>query len=153
MSFRLSSEAREYFDKIEQKSTTGSFDSMWDKYYLSAMMGIKARDRVIKDEEPTATPFVDSVITDYEDQKYEIYGALIIAEIERQGIPKSEEAEIRQLMLEILDSTDPTRLSDEGKILLNCYAERGYQILRNKVPMPADLDQFLSQYKDALATA
>lgn len=152
MSFRLSAAARKYFDDIEQKSTTGSFDSMWDKYYLAAMMGIKARERVVTDDEPTTTPFVDSVIADYEDQKYEIYAALIMAEIERQGIPKGEESEIRNLMLEILDSTDPTRLSPYGKTLLNCYADRGFKILQNKVPAPADLDTFLSQYKTALAS-
>lgn len=150
MSFRLSSSARDYFDKIEQKSSTGEFDSMWDKYYLAAMVGIKARDRIRTDDEPTENPFVESVISDYDDQKYEIYAALIVAEIERQNIPKREETEIRQLMLEILDSTDPTRLSSYGKTVLNCYAERGYRILENEIPAPGEFDQFLRQYHSTL---
>ncbi|MDS0223463.1 hypothetical protein NDI54_19160 [Haloarcula sp. S1AR25-5A] len=150
MSFRLSSSARDYFDKIEQNSSTGDFDSMWDKYYLAAMVGIKARDRIRTDDEPTDEPFVDSVISDYDDQKYEIYAALIMAEIERQNIPKRAETEIRHLMLEILDSTDPTRLTSHGKTLLNCYAERGYRILENEIPAPGEFDQFLRQYHEAL---
>jgi hypothetical protein len=150
MSFRLSSSARDYFDKIEQNSSTGNFDSIWDKYYLAAMVGITARDRIRTGEEPTDDPFVESVISDYDDQKYEIYAALIMAEIERQNIPKREEAEIRHLMLEILDSTDPTRLTSYGKTLLNCYAERGYRILENEVPAPGEFDQFLRQYHNTL---
>lgn len=150
MSFRLSSSARDYFDKIEQNSSTGDFDSMWDKYYLAAMVGIKARDRIRTGEEPTDNPFVEAVISDYDDQKYEIYAALIMAEIERQNIPKREETEIRHLMLEILDSTDPTRLTSYGKTLLNCYAERGYRILENEVPAPGEFDQLLRQYDNTL---
>jgi len=152
MSFILSTGAREYFDDIEEKSSTGKFDSMWDKYYLAAMVGIKARDRVKTDEEPTVEPFVDTVIADYDDKKYEIYAALIMAEIERQNIPKREESEIRHLMLEILDSHDSTRLSDHGKTLLNCYAERGYRILENQIPTPPEFDQFLEQYHNTLET-
>lgn len=150
MSFRISSSSRDYFEDIENKSTTGSFDTMWDKYYMSAMVGIKARDRVVTDNEPTADPFNEDVIADYEDQKYEIYGALIMAEIERQGIPKREETEIRQLMLSILNSRDATRLSKHGKRLLNCYAEQGYRILQKKIPEPGDLDRFLKQYHSIL---
>lgn len=150
MSFRLSTNAREYFGKIEQKSSTGDFDSMWDKYYLAAMVGIKQRERVKTDEEPTDDPFVETVISDYDDQKYEIYAALIMAEIERQRIPKQEETEIRHLMLEILDSSDPTRLSAYGKTLLNCYAERGYRIIQSNIRSPAEFDQFLHQYYETL---
>lgn len=150
MSFRLSPSARDYFNKVDQNSSTGEFDSMWDKYYLAAMVGIKARDRVKTDDEPTNEAFVDTVISDYDDQKYEIYAALIMAEIDRQNIPKREETEIRELMLEILDSTDPTRLTSYGKTLLNCYAEQGYRILETNTPTPGELDQFLRQYHETL---
>lgn len=150
MSFKLSDDAKDYFDGIEDNSTTGGFDTMWDMYYLSAMIGIKARERMTQVEEPSAEPFIDKVIADYEDQKYEIYASLIMAEIERQNIPKQEEAEIRELMLDILDSRDPTRLSSDGKTLLNCYAERGFRILQNKIPTPGDFDLFLKQYHSVL---
>ncbi len=150
MSFRLSNNAREYFDEIEELSSTGEFDSMWDKYYFAAMVGIKARDRVSVEDEPSVEPFVDSVIEDFRDQKFEIYGALILAEIERQHIPKSEEDEVRELMLSILDSNDPTQLSDYGKQILNCYAERGYKILHGSGPSPTEFDQFLRRYHQIL---
>lgn len=153
MGFRLSPEAREYFDEVQSESTTGEFGSIWDSYYLSAMMGIKARERVPEDDEPGTEPFIDHVISRYDDQKYEIYGAMIMAEIERGAIPAEDHSEIRQLMLSILDSTDPSRLSEYGQRLLNCYAERGYQILSRQVLKPPNLDQFLIEYKAALDAA
>lgn len=151
MAFKLSSPARDYFDSIEETSSTGGFDTMWDKYYLSAMVGIRARDRVTTDNEPNVDPFTQDVIEDYSEQKYEIYAALIYAEIERQNIPKRAENEIRGLMIDILDSTDSTRLSDYGKQLLNCYAERGFRILKDNGSTPTELDEFLRIYHKTLA--
>lgn len=123
---------------------------MWDKYYLSAMVGIKAHDRVKTEDEPNASPFVDNVIEDYADQMYEIYAAMIYAEIERQNIPKRAENEIRSLMIKILDSNDPNRLSDHGKTLLNCYAEKGFKIIQSNGPQPTELDEFLRIYHEIL---
>lgn len=151
MSFKMSSPARDYFDKIENTSSTGKFDTRWDQYYLAAMIGIRARDRVPIDNEPEADPFTQDVIEDYSEQKYEIYAALIYAEIERQNIPKGAEDEIRGLMIEILDSTDVTRLSNKGKKLLNCYAERGFRILKDNGPTPTELDEFLRIYHKTLS--
>ncbi len=70
MSFGISFSSREYVDDIKDKSTTGSFDTMWDKYYMSAMVGIKARDRVITDDEPTSDPFTEYVIMKIRSMKF-----------------------------------------------------------------------------------
>jgi hypothetical protein len=147
MSFRLSKEARSYYSNINKNSIINKLDTDWDKYYLSAMAGIKARSRVPDKKEPPAEQeFVDYVIQSYEDQKYEIYGALIVAEIEREGIPWGQKEEIKQLMLTLLDSNTNTRLSDEGIHVLNCYAEKGYQLIRSEIMPPPNLDTFLEQY-------
>lgn len=153
MAFRLSDTAREYFDDIEETSSTGEFESMWDKYYFAAMVGIKAGEREVIDDEPTADPFVEGVIEDYQDQKFEIYAGLITAEIDRQNIPQDAEDEIRELMLRILDSRDPTQLSDYGKKLLNCYVERGHKRLRDAGPTPTEFDEFLRKYHQVLEQA
>lgn len=145
MSFRLSTEARSYYRQINEKSTTGQFDSLWDQYYLSAMAGIKDRSRVSEDDEP-GEEFVTDVIQAYDDQKYEIYSSLIAAEIDREGIPWGEKQEIRSMMLKILDSTSHTRLSDHGTTVLNCYAEKGFRLMRSDITAPPELDEFLEQY-------
>jgi len=151
MSFRLSKEARSYYGNINQASTINKLETDWDKYYLSAMAGIKARSRVPDDEEPPAEQqFVDYVIKSYDDQKYEIYGSLIVAEIEREGIPWGQKEEIRQLMLTLLDSNSNTRLSEEGTHVLNCYAEKGFQLIRSEITPQPELDQFLEKYYELL---
>lgn len=149
MSFRLSTEARSYYRQINERSTTGEFDSLWDQYYLSALAGIKDRSRVPEDDEP-AEEFVADVIQDYEDQKYEIYSTLIVAEIEREGIPWDEKDEIREMMLKILDSSSHTRLSNYGTTVLNCYAEKGFRLVRSEITAPPELDEFLEQYHNYL---
>ncbi|WP_096396438.1 MULTISPECIES: hypothetical protein [Halorubrum] len=149
MSFRLSTEARSYYRQINEKSTTGEFDSLWDQYYLSAMAGIKDRSRVPEGDEP-GEEFVTDVIQAYDDQKYEIYSTLIVAEIEREGIPWDEKQEIQDMMLKILDSSSHTRLSDYGTTVLNCYAEKGFRLIRSDITAPPELDEFLEQYQSFL---
>lgn len=147
MPFRLSKQARSYFSEIEKGSTTGDFDTLWDKYYLSAMAGILERRRVPEDEEPDSEQvFMEEVIEPYQDQKYDIYSALIVAEIERGNIPWDKKSEIRELMLELLDSTSHTQLSDYGAQVLNCYAESGFRLIEDEIPQSFDLDEFLEAY-------
>ena len=151
MSFRLSKEARSYYGNINKATSINQLETDWDKYYLSAMAGIKDRSRVPDEEEPPAEQeFVDYVIQAYEDQKYEIYGSLIVAEIERQGIPWGQKEEIRQLMLSLLDSESNTSLSEEGTRALNCYAEKGFRLIRSDITAPPELDEFLEQYHSFL---
>lgn len=149
MSFRLSTEARSYYRQINEKSTTGQFDSLWDQYYLSAMAGVKDRSRVPEDDEP-GEEFVTDVIQAYDDQKYEIYSSLIVAEIDREGIPWDEKQEIQDMMLKILDSSSHTRLSSYGTTVLNCYAEKGFMLIRSDITAPPELDEFLEQYHSFL---
>jgi hypothetical protein len=152
MSFRLSSEARKYFHDIEERSTTGAFDWIWDQYYLAAMAGINAQQRVPLDEEPPQEQeFETGVIEGYSDQRYELYSAMIVAEVEREAIPWTEKQEIRNLMLDLLDSTSHTNLTDYGVSVLNCYAEQGYRLIWNQIAAPPELDEFLESYhKDVL---
>ena len=151
MSFRLSTEARSYYRQINEKSTTNELDTLWDRYYLSAMAGIKDRSRVPDDEEPGPDQeFVDDVIQDYESQKYEIYSSLIVAEINREGIPWEEKEEIKQLMMRLLDSESNTRLSSYGTQVLNCYAEKGFRLIRSEITAPPQLDEFLELYHELL---
>ena len=153
MSFRLSTEARSYYGNINKASSINELETDWDKYYLSAMAGIKARSRVPDEEEPPAEQeFVDYVIQAYEDQKYEIYGSLIVAEIDRQGIPWGQKEEIRQLMLSLLNSDSNTRLSEVGTRALNCYAEKGSRLIRSEIRPQPELDQFLKEYYELLDT-
>ena len=146
MSFRLSEEAREYFRKIDDHSKSGTFRVLWDKYYLSLMVGL-ARAKLGK-ETPRDQEFVTYFIDEYRDQRNEIISLFIAIEIGRRGIP-AEEPEIRKLMLELLDAESPTGLTEEGHRLMNKYAEGGFEIIRDEVAQPLEFDVFLKKYYDA----
>lgn len=152
MPFRLSIEARSYYDEVESDSSHGSFDTLWDQYYFSGMAGIRARSRAPGDEVSGLDPFMNRVIQDYENQKYEIYSALIVAEVERRNIPWSEKDEIKDLMLKILDSTESTRLTPKGTKILNCYAEQGYRIISSNIPTSIKFSEFLREYHNLIST-
>lgn len=146
MAFILSSDARGYFREINKKSDFGELDTVWDQYYFSAMIGFRARKRVPEDDEPSEEPFTTDVILPYQDQKYEIYSAMVVAEIERKGIPWNEQDEIKELMMSLLDSESHTRLTPHGATILNCYAERGSKIIRKEIPTPPPLEEFIEDY-------
>ncbi len=146
MSFRLSQEAREYFKRIDDRSKSGTFRLLWDKYYLCLMAGLR-RGKLGK-EPPTEQEFVDYFIDEYKDQRSEIVSLFIAVEIARRGIPP-EEPEIRKLMLELLDPDSPTGLTDEGHRFMNEYAAGGFEIIREEIPQPMEFDVFMKKYHDA----
>ncbi len=150
MSFRLSQEARAYFKPIDDRSSSGSFRSIWDKYYLCLMVGLQ-KSRLGKDT-AQEQEFIGYFIDDYRDQRFEIVALFITAEINRRGLP-SEEHAIRKLMLELLDPGSPTGLTEEGHRLLNKYAEGGFEIIREEIPDPSEFDMFIKKYYDAFVKA
>jgi len=148
MGFVLSDEAREYFRELEKYSSMGGLDSVWDQYYLCLMVGLE--NRKLSSEEPSGEEFIDKFIDDYYEQRYEILGSLITAEIERKGIPWGEKERIRKEMLTLLDSSTSHNLTETGQEMMNRYAQGGFQILRENIPGVIDygLDKFLTKYYD-----
>jgi len=147
MSFRLSRRARAYFTQIDDHSKTGTFDSVWDKYYLCLMVGFK--ERKLGEEPPQEDIFINEFIQDYRDQRFQIISGLVLAEAKRQGIPLDDEIKLRDLMLELLDHLSVTALTDDGHKLMNRYAEGGFQIIQERIPDPSEFDAFLRGYYEA----
>lgn len=143
MGFRLSTEARHYFRGIEEKSQSGTFASLWDRYYLCLMAGLTMRKL---GDEPSEGPFVEEFIRDYQDSRYEILAALVAAELERKGVPLDDEDRIRGQMLALLNSKPGTHLTEEGMTLMNRYAQGGFESIRDRIKAPRELSDFLKEY-------
>jgi len=143
MSFRLSGEAREYFRVIDDNSRTGTFETLWDKYYLCLMAGI-SRQKIGK-ETGTEWEFFQRFIEQYRDQRYEIIAAFVAAETQRRGIPTNE-TETKNLMIELLDPESPTCLTDAGHRMMNKYAEGGFECVREEIMRPHEFDRFMLEY-------
>lgn len=143
MAFRLSRDAKAYFKKIDDESSTGTFESMWDYYYLCLMIGF--RDGKLG-EEPNTEDFYDRFHSSYDSSKYQIIASLVSAEIRRQGIIITDGEDIRKLMLDLLDKDTTTSVSTNGLKLMNRYADRGFNIINEKIPDPREMDIFLKRY-------
>ena len=147
MTFRLSKDARQYFLKIEERSTTGKFDTLWDKYYLCLMAGFS---RIKLGKETSASDeIMPTFIQDYSPQRYQIISLLIATEIKRLGIQNDDKENIKQLMLSLLDHTTITNLNDEGHKIMNRYTEGGFEIIREEIPQPYEFDVFMRKYYDS----
>ena len=148
MSFRLSEKARNYFRRIDEKSTSGKFDTMWDKYYLCLMAGFTEVE--LGDEISQEYEFIDRFIQDYYEQRLQIVAALVDAEIRRRGISLEDSEMILKIMNDLVEPSSPTCLSDEGHRLMNRYAEGGFNVISERIPQPYDFDMFLKQYYEKL---
>lgn len=143
MGFKLSDSARKYFRKIETQSTTGKFPHLWDKYYLCFMVG--ALEETLGNE-PEGDEFISEFISEYHDQRYEILGMLVSAEINRTSIPWDDEDKIREIMLDLLNPANTNLLTQDGERLMNKYAQGGYEVMAEEIPEPRQLDDFLQEY-------
>ena len=142
--FRLSSKARTYFEKINENSTTGKFETIWDYYYLCLMIGFRRGE--LGDEVGSDYEFTKDFPKPYNSKKYQIIASLVLSEMNRQGIPKNDSEDIRKLMLELLDKDAVTKISNEGLKRMNRYAEKGFAVLHEKIPPMKEMDTFLKRY-------
>ena len=54
-------------------------------------------------------------------------------------------------MLKLVKPDSPSRLSEEGESLMNDYAEKGFRIIYDQIPVPpANLDTFLISYYEKI---
>lgn len=143
MGFCLTSKSKKYLKKINENSKTGKFETMWDFYYLCLMAGFKNSKL---GEETNNEEFNKDFPSQYEPNKYQLIAALVSSEIRRNGIfePKSED--IKNIMLELIDNDNSTKLSKEGLELMNGYAEGGFELIYEKIPEPTDKMEFIKEY-------
>jgi hypothetical protein len=146
MAFQLPKESREYFKHLLRRSDHGaSFDALFDVYFFCLMVGL---DKKVLGNEDELEPdkFIDSYISDYQNQADIIAGLLIGAELSRKDIEKNDRESIEKEMLRILDHRSPTRLSEVGIQTLNQYAAGGFKTIRAELVAPQNLEEFLVQY-------
>ena len=92
--------------------------------------------------------FIRDFVQDYFPQRHQIMAQLISSELKRQGIKKDDKESIQKIIIELLDHTKITDLSDKGHKLLNRYAQGGFQKIYEDIKQPYELDVFLKEYFD-----
>ena len=144
MPFRLPKKCRTYFADITGHDEI-KLDTLFDGYYLAALVGL-AQGKLNSSPDLETTAFVDNYPADFAESGDYIAGLLISAEAKRQGIPAGDANALEQLMTTLVESQSRTRLSTNGENLLSQYADRGIEVIMEKMPVHTSLEDFLQDY-------
>jgi hypothetical protein len=149
MSFRLRSDADDYFRHIA--ATDGPIRTKFDQYYLSLMIGLTTG----RNERAASAPeFVTYFVADYAPIGRLLVGLLVVVEAARLGVELTEKGDVKKLLSDYLDPTNPTSLSEAGFQKLNDYANGGYSALVEAIPQkPHHVEDFLQAYTSLIGTA
>jgi len=135
-----------YFKDIQGRADAGArFDYDFDQFYLCLMVGLDDGQLGLEaDLEPAE--FVKGYTAAYKPYAPVIAGLLVEAEIRRQGVPTSKEA-LQKEFSDLLDVDNAgTHLNEDGTKLLSRYAVRGFELIRDRIPEPRTLEDFLVAY-------
>lgn len=135
-----------YFKGIGHAKSDGTqFGLLFDKYYICLLVGLDQR-RIGQPADVSSEEIIRGYPQDYGGQKDILAGLLIDAELDRQGIGADDRESIQQVMLRLLDHSSPSGLSVDGEQVLNRYAAGGLAVLRDRLPLPQSLPDFLRAY-------
>ena len=135
MPFRLPKKCRDYFSDItsaQNRSDETKLYTLFDGYYLCALVGL-AQAKLNSDPDLDPWAFVDNYPSDYAESGDYIAGLLISAEAKRNNIPANDAEALEKLMTKLVESQSRTRLSPDGEYLLSQYADRGIDVIQEKM--------------------
>ena len=148
MSFRLRTDAEEWFKGIEKE-----FSYKFDAYYFCLMAGFAAvrKSQLTSEDKPA---FVDDFPGDYKLQQNLLLGGLIDAELRNllgRSATTKDKAVVEKTVARLLTasgaSTHLSSGSDGGATLMNEYASGGFDVLVERMgDKPRKLETFLRVY-------
>lgn len=150
--FLFSSEAREYFDRIEASSTTGTFKIKLQQYWLCCQIGIKY-DKKGKVPAPTGAWLVDTFASPLAEHADFIRSIAFWRYADALGVDPEDRDDMVPQLKAFFDEHKKTKLGDAGMQLMDQYAAGGFEILQERIPNPTDLSSFLIDYVELLLGA
>ena len=146
MTLRRPKDMRAYFKDIQGRSDGGArFETDFDQFYLCLTVGLDD-GRLAPESELEPAEFNKGYTAPYKPFAPVIAGMLVEAEMRRQGIPTTKEAIQREVRNLIEVGNGGTQLKEEGTKLLSRYAARGFELIREEIPKPRTLEDFLVAY-------
>lgn len=149
MSLRMTEDMWAYFARIDQSTIKGISFLEIDKYYACLMIGLRAA-QIAPDPKYRASflaagaKFPDA----YSDHDTYLLGLLVEAEIRRRKLDPNNRDLIEAETVRLLDPQSPLGLSDQGVDLMNKYAAKGFELLREKMGPPRAIETFLVTYAE-----
>jgi len=146
MTLRRPKDMRTYFKDIQGRADGGArFETDFDQFYLCLMVGLDD-GRLAPESELEPAEFNKGYTAPYKPFAPVIAGMLVEAEMRRQGIPTTKDAIQREIRNLIEVGNGGTQLKEEGTKLLSRYAARGFELIREEIPKPRTLEDFLVAY-------
>lgn len=150
MSLRLPNDAKLFFRYIPEYPAhlQGVRFMNIDKYYACLMLGLRASE-LGSEEDIASSSFLAAGAgypTAYRETGDRIAGLLVDAEIRRNYIDIKDREQIESETVKLLKPQSTMGLSDKGIDLLNRYAARGFEYLRDQMDRPRKLEVFLIDY-------
>jgi len=153
MAFRLRQDVEEWFSQIHKQKP---IETKFDLYYLSLMLGLASG----RTSQPSARcssiseGFVDNFVLAYRPYQRLIVGLLLTAELSSLGVSLNESDYVRKKLLDLVDPTSPTNLTELGMTKLNEYSSGGFDYLTEHMEAkPYHVEEFLQTYTTLLRAA
>ncbi|MFS0518522.1 hypothetical protein ACEYW6_28035 [Nostoc sp. UIC 10607] len=145
-------DTEDWFSNIKDQEP---IQTKFDIYYFCLMLGFSSgRCSNPAKKCPEFTDFVDNFVKDYRSSQTLIIGLLLRTELSRLGISINEKDEIRNLLLDLVDPTTQTNLTDKGMDKMNEYASGGYDYIAEQLDSkPYHVEEFLITYTNLLQEA
>ena len=142
--FMLGAEPRIYFDNLEKSSDTGKFSILLQKYWLCAQLGmVHGRKGVDNGDRKWVT---DNFASPLQEHSHNIRAAAFHMHCADLALNPDDEEEMLSAMKSFFDQDLPHKLQTSSLRMLDEYAAGGFEILREKIPKPVDLAEFLVDY-------
>jgi hypothetical protein len=146
MTLRRPKEMRSYFKDIQGRTDGGArFETDFDQFFLCLMVGLDD-GRMAPESDLEPAEFNKGYTAPYKPFAPVLAGMLVEAEMRRQGIPVTKDAVQREIRNLIEVGNGGTQLKEDGTKLLSRYAARGFELLRDEIPKPRTLEDFLVAY-------
>jgi len=142
--FVLTKRAKEYFDKLNLHSTTGSIARDLEQWWLCAQIGLLIGIPGPAPE-PGSPDMVDYFIKSLEPSQARIRGLLIMRHLQRVDAGGMKR-EILETEMGVLLGMTNSRLTDAGIIQLNRYATNGFQRILEEIGPQTELFVFMLEY-------
>lgn len=147
--FRLRADTQDWFSRVGR---TPPLRTLFDLYYMCALLGLASRRRSDPTDTGNAPVFVQHIIDDYRPQEILIVGLLLRAELAHYGYDLSDRDAVQTQLASLVG---PAGLSDHGADTLNQYASGGFDLLQERYGQarPETTAEFLPRFVDLLAEA
>jgi len=150
VTFRLPIGARDFF-RIRGGRPFGATETgssrflIFDAFSCCLLLGFDRRRHGEKDQ-LEGQDFLPGYPDTHRGQAVIYAGLLVDAELARKDIAPEDRGSVEREMVNLLDLTSSTRLSEAGNDLLNLYAASGFERLRDAATAPSNLEDFLIDY-------